>query len=65
MDVSISALASLVGYPVGITSSVVGLKICALIAGIKKYESMIKKKRKKHDSVISKSKVKYCQSLNF
>ena len=33
---SISAFASLVGVPVGITSSALGLKICALIAGIKK-----------------------------
>ena len=32
----ISAFASLVGIPVGITSSVVGLKICAITAEIKK-----------------------------
>ena len=44
--VSISAFASLVCVPVGITSSAVGTKICAVTAGIKKYKS-IKKKNKK------------------
>ena len=34
--VSISAFASLVCVPVGIASSVVGIKICAITAGIKK-----------------------------
>ena len=33
--VSISAFASLVGIPIGITSSAIGLKICAITAGIK------------------------------
>ena len=36
--VSISAFASLVGTPIGITSSAIGLKICAITAGIKKVE---------------------------
>ena len=43
---SISALASLVGIPIGITSSAVRLKICAITAGIKNYKSIIKKKQK-------------------
>ena len=30
--------------PIGITSSATGLQICAITAGIKKYESIIKKK---------------------
>ena len=47
--VSISAFASLVGIVIGITSSSIGLKICAITAGIKKYKSIIKKKKKKHD----------------
>ena len=34
--VSISAFASLVGIPIGITSSAIGLKICAITAAIKK-----------------------------
>ena len=50
--VSISAFASLVCVPFGITSSAVGLKICAITAGIKKYKSIIKKKKKKHDKIV-------------
>ena len=45
--VSTSAFSSLVAIPVGITSSTIGLKICAITARIKKYNSIIKKKRKK------------------
>ena len=44
--VSISALASLVGIPIGIMSSGIELKNCAITAGIKTYRSIIKKKRK-------------------
>ena len=43
--VSISPFASLVGILIGITSSAIGLKICAITAGIKKYKSIIKKKK--------------------
>ena len=43
--ISISAFASLLDIPVGITSSTIGLKICAITAGIKKFKSMIKKKK--------------------
>ena len=51
--VSISTLASLIGNPIGITCSVIGLKICLITTGIKKYKSIIKlKKKKKHDKVI-------------
>ena len=35
--VSISVFASVVGIPIGIMSSAIGLKICVLTAGIKKY----------------------------
>ena len=38
--VSISAFASLVGIPIRITSSAIGLKICVITAGIKKYKSI-------------------------
>ena len=41
---SILAFASLVGIPVGFTSSAVGLKICAITAGIKKYKVKCKDK---------------------
>ena len=40
--VSISAFASLAPVPICITSSAVGWNNCAIIAGIKKYKSMIK-----------------------
>ena len=50
--VSISAFASIVGILIGYTSSAVGLKICAIIAGIKNYKSIIKKTRKEHDQIV-------------
>ena len=45
--VSVSAFDLLVGIPIVIVISAVGLKICAISAGIKKCTSVIKKKRKK------------------
>ena len=50
--VSISAFASLACVPVGVKSSVVWIKICAITAGVKKYKSIIKKKKKKHDKIV-------------
>ena len=50
--ISISAFPSLLGIPKGITSSAIGLKICAIAAGIKKYKSIIKKKKKKHNKIV-------------
>ena len=50
--VSISAFASLVCVPVGIMSSAVGINICAITAGIKKYKSITKKKKKKHNKIV-------------
>ena len=41
---SIFAFTSLIGTLIGIRSSAIGLKICAITAGIKKYESIIKKR---------------------
>ena len=46
--ISTSTLAYLLGIAIGITSSAIGLKICAITAGIKKYKSIVKKKKKKH-----------------
>ena len=43
--VSISAFASLVGTPIGIMSSATGLKICVITTKIKKYKSIIRKKK--------------------
>ena len=44
--VSVSIFDSLVGIPLGIVSSAVGLKICVITAGIEIYVSIIKKKKK-------------------
>ena len=47
--VSISKFTSLVGVPVSITSSEIGIKICGITAGIEKYKSITRKKNKKHN----------------
>ena len=39
-------------YSLGITSSVIGLKTRAITAEIKKYQSLIKKKKKKHGEIV-------------
>ena len=65
--VSISAFTSLVSVPVGITSSPVKLKIYAITTGIKKYKSIIKKKKKKHNEIVllGKSKLNTIEDLIF
>ena len=50
--VSISAFSSLAGISVGITSSATGLKICVIIVGIKKCNSVVKKKEKMLDEIV-------------
>ena len=47
--VSIFAFASLVDILIGITSSAIGLKIWLITAGIKKYKSINKKRKKKQN----------------
>ena len=49
--VSIFSFASLTCIPVGVTSSAVGIKICAITAGIKKHKSIIKKEEKNNKIV--------------
>ena len=39
-------------------NSAIGLKICSTAAGIKKYKSTIKKKKKKHDKIVLLAKSK-------
>ena len=56
--ISISAFVSLLGIPIGITNSAIGLKICAITVGIKKFKSIIKKKKKKHDKIVLLAKSK-------
>ena len=48
---SISAFVSLLGIPIGITSSAMELKICRIAAEIKKDKSIIPKNKKKHDKI--------------
>ena len=50
--VSISAFAYLVGILISITGSAVVLKIFATTVGVKKYKSIIKKKKKKSDKIV-------------
>ena len=51
--VFISNFACLVGFPRGIPNSSIGLKMYVITAGIKKYKSIIKKKKKKHEKILS------------
>ena len=61
--VSASVFSSLIGTPIGITSSAIGLKICAITTGIKK--SIIRKKKENHDKIVLLAKPKLNSSLNF
>ena len=65
--ISISAIVSLIGVPIGITSSGIGLKICAIAVRIKKYKSKIKKKKKKLDKLVllAKTKLNSIEVLNY
>ena len=48
----------MVGTPIEIKSSAIGLKICAITAAIKKYKSIIKKMIKTHDRIVLLAKSK-------
>ena len=63
--VSIFGFAFLIGIPIGITSSAIGLKICVITVAIQKYQSIIKKKRKKHDKLVLLAQSELHESLNF
>ena len=56
--ISISDFASLIDIPIKIRSSAIGLKICAIAAGIKTFKSIIKKKKRKHDEIVFLAKSK-------
>ena len=45
----------MLGIPIGITSSTIGLKICAIAAGV---NSLIKRKKKKHNKIVLSAKSK-------
>ena len=55
----------LVCVSVNITSSAVGTETCAITAGKKKYKSIVKKKKKKHDKIefIRKNKLNIIEVL--
>ena len=57
-SVFISAVTFLIDIPAGIASPTVGKEICAIIAIVKKYQSTIKKKKKKHDKIVLLAKTK-------
>ena len=56
--ISISAFASFNDIPIGIMSSAIGLKICAITAGIKNYHSRIMKRKMERDKAMSFEKPK-------
>ena len=56
--VSMPAFASLVCVPIDIMSSEVGLKTCAITAGIKKYHLIFKRKNRKNDEIVLLGKAK-------
>ena len=47
---SISTMALKLDIPIGIASSTLGLEILTITAAIEKHNSIIKKKRKKHET---------------
>ena len=54
----VSTVTGCVCVRVGISSSAVGMKICAITAGIKKFKSVIRKKKKKHNRIVLLGKSK-------
>ena len=62
---SISAFTSLIGTPIWTARSAIRLKICAITAGTKKYKSIVKKKKTKHDKIVllAKSKLNIIEVL--
>ena len=50
--VLISTFTSFIRIYIGITSSSIGLKPCAMAAGIKNYKSIIKENKKTHDKEV-------------
>ena len=50
--ISICASVSLLALPIGIASSAIRSKICAIVTGIQTYKSIIKKKKEKHNKIL-------------
>ena len=51
-------VSAVVGITAGTTCSAVGLKICVITTGIKKYKSIIKKKKEKNDKMVFSARLK-------
>ena len=64
-SVSVTALASLVCIHVGIASFAIKIKITVTTAGVKKYKSIIKNKKRKHDKIVllANTKLKIAEFL--
>ena len=60
----IFTFAYIFGIPIGITSSAIGLKICAVTAGIEKCKSMTKKRKKSMIKQYCKQKLNSIEVLN-
>ena len=59
MIILVSTVTGCVCVRIGISSSAVGMKICTITAGIKKFKSVIrKKKKKKHNRIVLLGKSK-------
>ena len=58
----ISTFALLDGAPQGITSSAVGLNICLITAGVKNYNAIIEKNRKRNDKMVFLAKFQILSS---
>ena len=56
--ISLSPFASFIGIPIWIMSSSIELNICAIAAGTRNYEPIIKKKKKKHNETVLLEKTK-------
>ena len=56
--ISLSPFASFLGIPIWIMSSSIELNICAIAAGTRNYEPIIKKKKKKHNETVLLEKTK-------
>ena len=58
MIILVSTVTGCVCVRVGISSSAVGMKICTITVGIKKFKSVIRKKKKKHNRIVLLGKSK-------
>ena len=53
----------MIGISIGIRRSAIWSKISAIVAGFKRYKSIIKKKKKKHDKIVFLEKSKWNKKI--